>query len=120
MVNFDKYREGLNLLFEKGWLSLVQIPDGCQTNGHIFYFLFSSQETRETVGKELKKKDISAFSLYVPLHSAPAGIKFGQVGTGSEKMQVTFDVFAGLLRLPVWVGLQPEEIDYVIATVVDV
>lgn len=120
VVNFEKYRQGLNNLFEKGWLRLVQIPEGCHTNGHIFYMLFPTQEIRETVGRELKKRGISAFSHYVPLHSAPAGQKFGRVGAGCEKMQVTGDVFAGLLRLPVWVGLKPVEIDYVIASVSEV
>jgi dTDP-4-amino-4,6-dideoxygalactose transaminase len=54
---------------------------------------------------------------FSPLHSAPAGIKFGRVGTGSESMSVTFEVFRGLTRLPVWVGLEEEDLQKVVTSI---
>jgi len=118
LANFNMYRVGLEPLQQAGYLRILQAPEYSKPNGHIFYILLPSTEARQLVAEELKRKGISAFSHYVPLHSAPAGIRFGRVGSNS--MSVTDGIFAGLLRLPVWVGLKKSEIEYVIESLTEV
>jgi dTDP-4-amino-4,6-dideoxygalactose transaminase len=117
LANFHTYSAGLSNLHEEGAFRIPRIPKDCQNNAHIFYLLFSSKELRIFFETELKRKGISAFSHYVPLHSSPAGLKFGRV---ASDMTVTDSIFAGLIRLPVWVGLHITELQYVIKTVEEV
>ncbi len=115
LANFEKYRVALAPLAAKGYFKLLELPAYSQHNAHIFYIVLPSLAKRQDMEKALKKRGISAFSHYVPLHSSPAGLRFGRVGC--KEMTVTRDFFNGLLRLPVWVGLKPEEIEYVIHAV---
>ena len=95
-------------------LRVAAVPAHCQHNGHIFFVVLPSEQQRRAVAEGLRRSGISAMSHYVPLHSAPAGLRFGRVAPGSEGMTETAAVFAGLLRLPVWTGLSEEEIAMVV------
>lgn len=117
LANFATYSEGLNHLHKKGAFRIPCIPAQCQTNAHIFSLLLPSSDLRIFFEAELKKRGVSAFSHYVPLHSSPAGKKFGRV---ASDMTVTESVFAGLIRLPLWVGLRVEELQYVIHAIEEV
>jgi dTDP-4-amino-4,6-dideoxygalactose transaminase len=90
------------------------IPQTCQMNGHMYYLLLDSLETRTRVLAELKQNGIQATFHYVPLHSAPAGRKYGRV---SGELTITDDLSDRLLRLPLSAGLSLEEIDRVITIV---
>jgi dTDP-4-amino-4,6-dideoxygalactose transaminase len=78
------------------------IPGDCEHNAHLFYLLLPERmNTREAL-RMLNERGVNAVSHYVPLHSAPAGVRFGRV---SGPMTVT-DACAGqLVRLPLWVGM---------------
>jgi dTDP-4-amino-4,6-dideoxygalactose transaminase len=78
------------------------IPGDCEHNAHLFYLLLPERmNTREAL-RLLNERGVNAVSHYVPLHSAPAGVRFGRV---SGPMTVT-DACAGqLVRLPLWVGM---------------
>lgn len=118
--NFQFYADRLKHLSERGLLRIPTTPQGCDVNGHIFYIVLPSQPIREHMERELKKVGISAFSHYVPLHSAPAGQRFGRVScvaTNDGMLPETDAVFAGLLRLPVWVGLTPQQLSSVVEMV---
>ena len=93
------------------------VPAQTENNAHIFYLIFASQELRIQFSEKMKKAGIAVFSHYVPLHSAPAGLKYGRVGKGSEAMSVTNAVFAGLLRLPIWAGLTTSDLRSVVDAV---
>lgn len=69
--NFSTYHTALLPLQERGLLRIPTVSEGCTTNGHIFYIILPSVEARVAAVAELKAKGISAFSHYVPLHSAP-------------------------------------------------
>ena len=69
--------------------------------------------------RRLKENDISVFYHYVPLHSSPAGTKYGRLAPQSEAMTVTDAASEGLLRLPMWVGLDAEDIHKVISAVTE-
>jgi len=90
------------------------VPDYCQLpdemdghNGHIFPLIFDSPEIRQQIAKRLQAQGVIAYSHYVPLHSSPAGLKYGRVAT---TMAVTDRVANGILRLPVWVGLDRKRV----------
>lgn len=112
--NVSKYVAGLNILKERDLLWIPDIPSESISNGHICFIVLNDSATRMKVEADLKKWGITAFSHYVPLHSAKAGLKYCRVGRGSEEMRVTTHVYNGLLRLPVWSDLKNEDIELVI------
>ena len=92
------------------------VPAECQHNGHLFYLLTSSLEERTLMLAFLKSRGIGSVFHYVPLHTAPAGVKYGRKpGTMSQ----TDSCSERLLRLPLWSGLGASDIDRVIETVFD-
>lgn len=115
--NHRSYIDGIRSTAKKCGVRIPAESPECDSNAHIFYLVLPSCAARDEMQRLLKERDISAFSHYVPLHSAPAGRRYGRVGTGSETMSVTEATSAGLLRLPVWVGLKEHEIDKVINAV---
>ena len=80
-----------------GLLRRPIIPDSAIHNGHIYYLLFDSNALREEVRSELLRVGIEGYTHYVPLHSAPAGQRYGRVVL---PMTVTDQVSATMLRLP--------------------
>jgi dTDP-4-amino-4,6-dideoxygalactose transaminase len=111
---WHRYHRAFAELAVQGKLTRPEIPQTCQINGHIYYLLLDSLETRTRVLAELKQNGIQATFHYVPLHSAPAGQKYGRV---SGELTVTEDISDRLVRLPLSAGLSLEEIDRVIEIV---
>lgn len=74
-------------------------------NAHMFYVLLPDGVHRDAVLAHLKRLGVHAVFHYVPLHSSPAGQRFGRV---SGSLPVTDDVAERLIRLPLWVGMTPE------------
>src|ERR1700742_751681 len=73
-----RYHEMLAPLEQRGVLRRPVIPPDCQHNGHIYYILLETAEERRRVLAELRQHDIHAVFHYVPLHSSPAGMRFGR------------------------------------------
>lgn len=94
-----------------------EIPAHCQHNAHIYYLLVNDLETRTSVLSHLKQAGIQATFHYVPLHSAPAGRKFGRV---FGDMAVTDSISDRIIRLPLSAALTREEVDYIISLVLQV
>jgi len=80
------------------------VPAHCDHNAHIYYLLVRDHDERSRVLAELKQRGIGALFHYVPLHSSPAGRKFGRCATS---MAVTEDLSGRLIRLPLWLGVEP-------------
>jgi dTDP-4-amino-4,6-dideoxygalactose transaminase len=99
---WEHYHDALAPLEAAGVLRRPIIPDGCQHNAHMYYILLASLEKRTALIAKLKKQNIHAVFHYVPLHSSPAGQKYGRV---HGAMTHTEDLADRLLRLPLWVGL---------------
>jgi dTDP-4-amino-4,6-dideoxygalactose transaminase len=102
---WDRYHESLAPLEESGLLRRPIVPDGCVHSGHLYYVLVPTGELRPRVIESLADRGIHAPFHYVPLHSSPAGRRLGRA---SEPLAVTDDYAERLLRLPLWVGLEPE------------
>jgi dTDP-4-amino-4,6-dideoxygalactose transaminase len=78
------------------------IPANVEHNGHLYYLLLRDKETRDATITSLREKGIGAPFHYVPLHSSPAGRKFGRA---AGPLPVTDDVAERLIRLPLWSGI---------------
>lgn len=111
---FDLYLEGLRPLAEKGLVQLPCVLEDGQSNGHIFYILTSSLEERTKLIAHLRKQGILAVFHYVPLHSSPAGIRYGRASGGMEVTQRAGDC---LLRLPLYYEMTDQEVTAVIKAV---
>mgnify|MGYP001762295179 FL=1 len=95
----------------QGVLNRPTIPTECVHNAHMYYVLLPSSIDRQIVLEGLKKLGIAAMFHYVPLHSSPAGKRFGRV---SGEMCNTDQCSSQLIRLPLWVGISYKEQDYVV------
>ena len=76
----------------------------------MFYIKTADLAERTELIDYLKEKGIMAVFHYVPLHSAPAGLKFGRF---SGEDRYTTRESERLLRLPLYYGLKAEEVDYI-------
>jgi len=81
-----------------------RVPEDCTHNAHMYYLLLPSLKHRTAFIESLDNAGVGAVFHYVPLHSSPAGRRFGRQ---SGDLQVTDDVADRLVRLPLWVGLEP-------------
>jgi dTDP-4-amino-4,6-dideoxygalactose transaminase len=86
-------------------LETQHVPEECQANGHLFYALLPSQVSRADVLRDLNERGVNAVFHYVPLHSSPAGQRYGRT---AGSMSVTDDCSARLIRLPLWVGMSAD------------
>lgn len=107
---WDRYAACLAPLKEKGILELPTIPKDCVHNAHMFYIKVRDIEERTQLIAELKQKGIMAVFHYIPLHSAPAGLKYGRFH--GEDVYTTRES-ERLLRLPMYYGLALDQVDYI-------
>lgn len=110
MDRWNEYREQLSGLAVEGRIELPYIPDYCEHNAHMFYIKTKDMEERARLISFLKEKGILAVFHYVPLHSAPAGIKFGRFH-GEDNY--TTKESERLLRLPMFYTLTADQVEYI-------
>ena len=110
MDRWNEYREQLSGLAAEGRIELPYIPDYCEHNAHMFYIKTKDMEERARLISFLKEKGILAVFHYVPLHSAPAGIKFGRFH-GEDNY--TTKESERLLRLPMFYTLTADQVEYI-------
>jgi dTDP-4-amino-4,6-dideoxygalactose transaminase len=111
---WTRYHQAFAELESQGRVRRPIIPTECQHNGHIYYLLLPSLEHRKTLLEKMKAASIGAFFHYVPLHTAPAGKRYGLANAGLPHTQLAGDC---LVRLPLWVGMKEDEISMVIEAV---
>lgn len=107
---WNKYYSLLNDLQNEEKIQLPFIPDECQHNAHIFYIKTRNIEERTRLTDFLGKKGITAPFHYIPLHSSLQGRKSGKF-CGSDKY--TTDTSDRLIRLPLYIDLTLEQVEYV-------
>ena len=111
---YDAYYNAFKYLEEAGKLELPIVPQGCVHNAHMFFLKCRSLEERTALINYLKDNDILAVFHYVPLHSAPAGEKFGRFH--GEDVYTTAESDK-LVRLPMYYKLTQEDQEKVSAAV---
>lgn len=107
---WETYHELLGEMEKTGNLRRPIISLGCKHNAHMYYILLPDLKRRSELLMFLKEKGIGAIFHYVPLHSSPAGIRFGRV---SGELNWTNDISDRVIRLPLWVGLTLKDIEYI-------
>ena len=96
------YHELLAPLEQEGLLRRPVVPPECAHNGHMYYALIAPGIDRQAILDLLRQHQIWSVFHYVPLHSSPAGQRYGRA---HGDLTVTDDVATRLVRLPLWVGL---------------
>ncbi len=92
-----RYHAAFAPLASSGLVRRPEIPDGCAHNGHLYRLLLPDQAARDAAITALAAQGVHAPFHYVPLHSSPAGARYGRV---AGTMHVTDDAAGRLLRLP--------------------
>ena len=104
--SWNLYRELLSPLAETGRIELPCLPEGCVHNAHMFWLKARDLEERTALLAHLKARGVGAVFHYVPLHSAPAGLRFGRF-CGEDRY--TTRESERLLRLPLYYGLTEDD-----------
>ncbi len=112
LASWARYHELLEPLEVKGILRRPVVPEGCQHNAHMYYVMLAPEIDRQAVLNELKRNEIYSVFHYVPLHSSPAGQRYGRV---HGSLEMTNGQSERLIRLPLWVGITAEQQDRVVS-----
>lgn len=111
---WNKYNEELKELENKGMLQLPCIPEECVHNAHMYYLKLKDIKQRQCFIEYMKENGVQTVFHYIPLHSSPAGEKYG-VLYGED--QYTTRYSEKLVRLPLYYGLEDEQVEYIIKTI---
>lgn len=108
--SWNTYYKLLKPLEDEGKLELPVIPDGCVHNAHMFYIKLKDIDERSAMIKHLRQYEIGSVFHYIPLHTSPAGQRFGRffgddVFTTRESER--------LLRLPLYYGLKENQVEFI-------
>lgn len=105
MRTWNMYHAAFAELENDHLIERPQIPEECGHNAHMYYIKLKDLEERSAMIRHLKENDILAVFHYIPLHSAPAGLKFGRFH--GEDVYTTRES-ERLLRLPLYYGIGDE------------
>lgn len=114
LASWQHYRDALTTLADSGAIEMATIPPGCEHNGHMFYIKTRDLAERQALLAHLKALDILAVFHYVPLHSAPAGQRFGRFH--GEDIFTTKES-ERLIRLPIWYGMDKQTQQHIVQSV---
>lgn len=114
MAVWNRYHEAFASLEEEGKIERPFIPQHCEHNAHMYYLKCKDLEERTAFISFLKENGIWAVFHYVPLHSAPAGLRYARFH-GEDRY--TTRESERLVRLPMYYGLKEEQVDYIISKV---
>ena len=107
---WNRYYDNLKDLQNAGKITLPTIPEGCVHNAHMFYLKSKDLEERTAFIDFMKEKGILTVFHYIPLHSAPAGVRYGRFH--GEDVYTTKES-ERLVRLPMYYSLTLEEVDFI-------
>lgn len=113
---WNLYNNLLIPLKEGGKIELPKVPKECKHNAHMFYIKVKNIEERTELIKFLSNHDVSAVFHYIPLHTSPAGLRFGRFH--GEDTYTTKES-ERLLRLPMYYSLTENEVSYVVTKIID-
>ena len=114
LARWEQYYRLLSPLAAEGRIKLPVIPEGCVHNAHMFYIKTGDLEERQALIQALREQGILAVFHYIPLHSSPAGKKFGRFH-GEDRY--TTRESERLLRLPMYYSLTEENVNDVVSVI---
>ena len=103
---WDNYHAWAAALEEEGLVQRPSVPEHCTHNAHMYYLTLSNLQQRSAFIEQMKQSGVDTVFHYIPLHDAPAGIRFGRC---HGDLPVTSRVSDCLVRLPMWVGLEDHQ-----------
>ncbi|MCR5639210.1 MAG: dTDP-4-amino-4,6-dideoxygalactose transaminase [Lachnospiraceae bacterium] len=115
LETWNKYWDSFKKYADKGLIKLPYIPDGCIHNAHMFYLKFKNLEIRQKYISYMRENGVQCTFHYVPLHSAPAGLKFGRFSGEDEYTTSESDK---LVRIPMYYNISEEDRNVVICNTV--
>jgi dTDP-4-amino-4,6-dideoxygalactose transaminase len=114
---WDKYHNAFAEAEENNLLRRPVIPSDCKHNAHMYYILMRTGEQRNSVMEALRQLGVNALFHYIPLHSSPAGRKFGRA---HDELPITDAISSTIIRLPIWMDMSDLQVEYVINSVMRV
>ncbi len=117
MRSWEQYHAAFEELERRGRVERPVVPKECRHNAHMYYLKAKDmQERTELIHYLSETANVGAVFHYIPLHSAPAGLKFGRFD--GEDVYTTRES-ERLLRLPMFYGLTAAQVDRVVNSVYD-
>lgn len=111
MCIWEKYDSALRHFCDIGRIELPVIPESCEHNAHMYYLKLKDIDDRTKFISHMKENEISATFHYIPLHSAPGGMKFGRF-SGEDRF--TTSESERLVRLPMFYNLEDSDVEHII------
>ena len=111
---WNYYYDSFKVYGDKEWLEIPVVPEYCEHNGHIFHIRVKDKTCRDNLLDFLRENGVMAAFHYIPLHSSPAGRKYGRFH-GTDK--VTTKASESLIRLPLYYGMKQEDKEKVVEVV---
>lgn len=111
IATWNRYYQGLQTMAKEGKFEIPTVPEECEHNAHMFYLKCKDLKERSEFIKFMKEKELYCVFHYIPLHSAPAGEKFGRFD-GEDAF--TTKESERLVRLPMYYGLLEDQVDLVV------
>jgi dTDP-4-amino-4,6-dideoxygalactose transaminase len=106
LAQWQRYHEAFESVEARGRVRRPVVPPDCTHNAHMYYLLLPDLDARTRFIALMREAGTGCVFHYVPLHSSPAGLRYGRRAT---EMRVTDGVSDRLVRLPLWLGLEPEQ-----------
>jgi dTDP-4-amino-4,6-dideoxygalactose transaminase len=117
LAAWEHYHAALQPLESRGLLLRPRVPQECAHNGHIYFVLARDAGQRDAALTRLSARGVNAVMHYVPLHSSPAGLRYGRA---HGPLPITDDLSARLIRLPLHPRITPEQQAVVVEALADV
>lgn len=112
LATWRAYYDAFEPLAECGLVTLPTVPEGCDHNAHMFYVKLANLKERTAFISFMKERGVGCVFHYVPLHSAPAGERFGRFHGTDEHTTPDSD---RLVRLPMYYGMSLEDFEHVVS-----
>ena len=114
LATWNDYYAALGGLAQRGLIQLPTVPADCQHNGHMFYLKVKDLNERSALLAILKAAGVYAVFHYIPLHSAPAGLRFSRFH-GEDAF--TTKESERLIRLPIWYRMEESTREYIVQSI---
>jgi dTDP-4-amino-4,6-dideoxygalactose transaminase len=105
LIIWNKYHESFKLLEIEGKLQRPTLTKNSKHNGHIYYLLLKNKSDRNKFMESMKLEGIHCTFHYIPLHSSPAGLKYGKT---NDSLKITDERSGQIVRLPIYLDLNEE------------
>ena len=114
LTAWQRYDDAFEAIRKSSLVETPTIPEGCKHNAHMYYLKCKDLQERTAFIRFMKEHGVLTVFHYVPLHSAPAGYKYGRF---DGKDEYTTKESERLVRLPMYYGLTKEDQETVIDAV---